>query len=87
VPAPVKDVAKAGDDLLPGDLVFFGKPDRITHVGMHLEGNTFIHSAGGAGVIISEWGDDRYSPGFVDARRLDPARSADPVTRFEAENR
>lgn len=73
--------------LAPGDLVFFGKPDKITHVGMHLENNTFIHSAGGAGVILSEWGDDRYSPGYVDARRLDPARTLEPVTRYEAPNR
>jgi cell wall-associated NlpC family hydrolase len=75
------------ENLQPGDLVFFGKSDRITHVGMHLEGNTFIHAAGGAGVIVTEWGDDRYSPGYVDARRLDPERATEPVTRFEAENR
>lgn len=87
VPASVRDVAGAGNDLLPGDLVFFGKPDHITHVGMHLAGNTFIHSAGGAGVIITEWGDDRYSPGFVDARRLNPAQAHEPVTRFESDTR
>lgn len=87
IPASVQDVMRAGDDLLPGDLVFFGKQDRITHVGMHLAENTFIHSAGGAGVIITEWGDDRYSPGFVDARRLAPTRANDPVTRFESETR
>ncbi len=87
VPAPVRTVASAGDDLLPGDLVFFGKPDRITHVGMHLAGNTFIHAAGGAGVIITAWGDDRYSPGFVDARRLDPTRASEPVTRVKGDTR
>ncbi|MBC7809132.1 MAG: C40 family peptidase [Akkermansiaceae bacterium] len=87
VSAPVANVAEAGRDLLPGDLVFFGKPDRITHVGMHLAGNTFIHSAGGAGVIVTQWGDERYSPGFVDARRLDPARALEPVSRFESETR
>jgi cell wall-associated NlpC family hydrolase len=74
-------------ELLPGDLVFFGRVDRITHVGMHLAENSFIHSAGGAGVIVSEWGDSRYSPGYVDARRPDPARITEPITRFEAENR
>ena len=67
-------------DLRPGDLVFFGKPDAITHVGMALTNDTFIHAAGGAGVIITPWGDDRYSAGFVDARRLDPARAAEPVS-------
>ena len=80
------------EDLLPGDQVFFGKEGRITHIGMHYqgrakEGGTFIHSAGGAGVIITPWGDDRYSPTYIDARRIDPARAGEPVTRFEAEDR
>ena len=80
-------VPVAENALRPGDLVFFGKPDKITHIGMALEDGIFIHSAGGAGVIVSPVGDDRYWPSFVDARRLDPARAADPVTRFEAEDR
>ncbi|MES2461443.1 MAG: C40 family peptidase [Armatimonadota bacterium] len=80
------------EELLPGDLVFFGREGRITHIGMHhsgrsKEGGTFIHSAGGSGVIITAWGDDRYTPNYVDARRLDPARAHEPVTRFEAEDR
>ena len=67
-------------DFAPGDLIFFGKPDRITHVGIQFTENAFIHAAGGAGVIVTEWGDDRYSPSFVDARRLDPGRAGEPVT-------
>lgn len=74
------------DELAPGDLVFFGKPDRITHVGMQGENQTFIHAAGGAGVINTTWGDDRYSPSFVDARRLDPVRAHEPVTRPETKD-
>lgn len=66
-------------DLRPGDLVFFGKPDRITHVGMAFDETHFIHSAGGAGVIVTEWGDERYTAGFVDARRLNPGRANEPV--------
>jgi gamma-D-glutamyl-L-lysine dipeptidyl-peptidase len=77
----------AQNELRPGDLVFFGKPDKITHVGLHFEGNAFIHAAGGAGVIVTEWGDRRYSPGYVDARRLAPARAANPVVRHEADDR
>lgn len=69
----------AENDLRPGDLVFFGKPDRITHVAMALTNDTFIHAAGGAGVIVTPWGDERYSAALVDARRLDPARAAEPV--------
>ena len=71
----------------PGDLVFFGTPDRITHVGVECGDGTFLHAAGGIGVTETPWGDDRYSPSYVDTRRLDPARAADPVTRFEAEDR
>jgi gamma-D-glutamyl-L-lysine dipeptidyl-peptidase len=73
--------------LVAGDLVFFGKPDAITHVGMHLEENLFIHSAGGMGCIITEWGDDRYSPTYVDARRLIVSEVSKLVTRHEATDR
>jgi len=74
-------------DLSPGDLVFFGKEGRITHVGMWYGGTAFLHASGGAGVIVTEWGDDRYTPIYVDARRLDLRRRDEPVRRFEAENR
>ena len=32
--------------LLPGDLLFFGKPQRCTHVGVHLEKGLYMHSSG-----------------------------------------
>lgn len=75
------------DERQPGDLVFFGKNGRITHVGMHFAGDTFIHSAGGPGVTVTEWGDSHYSPIYVDARRLDPARGSEPLVRFESDTR
>lgn len=74
-------------ELQPGDLVFFGKPEKINHVGMHFAEGMFIHAAGGAGVIVTTWGDTRYSPSYVDARRLDPNLAGDSVTRFESETR
>ena len=67
--------------LAPGDLLFFGKPERITHVAMYLEDRSFIHASGGAGVAVTAWGDEHYTPTFVDARRLDPARAHEPVSR------
>lgn len=32
--------------LQPGDLIFFGKPQRCTHVGLHLGGGRYLHSSG-----------------------------------------
>lgn len=75
-------VPVAPPDLAPGDLVFFGSPERITHVGMHLDAGTYIHASSRlGGVVITRWDDNGYSPRFVDGRRLDPARAAEPVTR------
>ncbi|NEQ52693.1 MAG: C40 family peptidase [Leptolyngbya sp. SIO3F4] len=34
------------DELLPGDLIFFGTPERTTHVALHLGEGRYIHSSG-----------------------------------------
>jgi len=48
----------------PGDLVFFGRPEKATHVGLYLGDNRYIHSSGkaqgrdGIGIdVLSEEGD------------------------------
>lgn len=53
------------DELIPGDLVFFGTPERANHVGLHLGDGYYIHSSGrdkgrnGIGVdLLSEAGDE-----------------------------
>jgi hypothetical protein len=33
-------------DLIPGDLVFFGTPEKATHVGLYLGDQRYIHSSG-----------------------------------------
>jgi cell wall-associated NlpC family hydrolase len=40
--------AIALDDLQPGDLIFFGTPEKATHVGLHLGDGQYIHSSGKA---------------------------------------
>ncbi|MBD2435644.1 C40 family peptidase [Nostoc sp. FACHB-110] len=51
--------------LQPGDLVFFGTPQKATHVGLYLGENAYIHSSGkaqgrnGIGIdVLSEQGDE-----------------------------
>lgn len=36
------------EQLQPGDLIFFGTPERTTHVGLHLGDGHYIHSSGKA---------------------------------------
>ncbi|MFM2222491.1 MAG: hypothetical protein RLZZ78_748 [Armatimonadota bacterium] len=60
----------AFDNLAPGDLVFFGTPERVTHVGIHHSPGKYIHSTGGSGVILSDWSEDKTAMGYIDARRM-----------------
>jgi hypothetical protein len=65
------------DDLQPGDLIFFARriqegDPRITHVGMSMGGDDFIHSGGMGGVYISSLVKDAsYGPTYWGARRMD----------------
>jgi len=60
-------------DLAPTDLVFFAAEadkGKVTHVGIWLGGDRFIHSAGGIGVTISELAEERYDSIYWGARRV-----------------
>lgn len=61
----------AQEDLQPGDLVFFGKT-RITHVGLYIGNDEFIHSGVTEMpmVMISNLKSGKYN--FLAARRIDP---------------
>ena len=59
-------------DLREGDLVFFhtmGKGHRVTHVGVYLYNNRFVH-ASVAGVQISDLGEGYYLHHYVGAGRV-----------------
>ena len=59
-------------DLKEGDLVFFhtsGKGHKITHVGVYLFNNRFVH-ASIAGVQISDLGEGYYMSHYVGAGRV-----------------
>lgn len=54
-------------DVLPGDLIFFGPPEKATHVGLYLGNDRYIHSSGkdqgrnGIGIDRLFEGDDLIS--------------------------
>lgn len=64
--------AVAAGNMQPGDLVFFAQTSsgRISHVGIYIGGNQFIHaSSPSTGVIISSM-NDYVARGFVGACRI-----------------
>lgn len=61
-------------DLREGDLVFFHTTGRrksaITHVGIYLHNNKFVHAATSGGVMISDLNDKYWQPRFRGAGRV-----------------
>lgn len=60
------------DELKEGDLVFFhtlGKRRAVTHVGVYLRNNKFIH-ASVSGVMISDMNDGYYDKHYIGAGRV-----------------
>lgn len=80
IPRRSQDQARYGkivlnkNDLKKGDLVFFTKsynsPDYITHVGIYLGNNRFIHTSTSNGVIITEIQNPWWSERFVFGTRV-----------------
>ncbi|MDH7603049.1 MAG: NlpC/P60 family protein [Armatimonadota bacterium] len=68
-------ISVSREELRTGDLVFFGngkdpEVDKVTHVGLALDGERFIHSCGHSGVIVSPLTDKLYGPKYWGARRM-----------------
>ncbi len=40
------DMETVSEELIPGDLLFFGSSEKCTHVGLHIENGFYIHSSG-----------------------------------------
>ncbi len=57
------------DDLKEGDLVFFNTTGGISHVGVYLANNKFIHAAASGGVMISDLDDAYFKKRYVGAAR------------------
>ena len=57
-------------DLEPGDMVFFGGPGDITHVGLYAGSGKFIHASSGGGVLVSRLFQGWYLENYQGARRI-----------------
>jgi lipoprotein Spr len=57
-------------ELKEGDFVFFNTRGGISHVGMYLSNNKFVHSSSTLGVSISDLTDKYWSARFLGARRI-----------------
>lgn len=58
------------EDLLSGDLVFFNTRGGVSHVGVYLTNNYFVHSSSSEGVKISSLSEDYYSRKFISGGRV-----------------
>ena len=57
-------------DLKEGDFVFFNTRGGISHVGMYLSNNKFVHSSSTQGVSIGDLTDKYWSARLLGARRI-----------------
>ncbi|KYP14259.1 MAG: hypothetical protein A1D16_04315 [Flavihumibacter sp. CACIAM 22H1] len=58
------------DYLQEGDLVFFNTRGGVSHVGVYLANNKFVHASTSGGVMISDLNEEYYRKRFVGAGRL-----------------
>ena len=76
LPRTAKEQFKSGKqvqrgDLQFGDLVFFNTDGKkISHVGIYVGHDEFIHASSSNGIIISKLGEDYWSKRFLGARSI-----------------
>ena len=58
------------DNLQEGDLVFFNTHGGVSHVGLYLDNNYFVHASASQGVTISSLDDSYYSKRFICGGRV-----------------
>ena len=58
-------------ELKEGDLVFFNTRGGVSHVGIYLQNNKFIHASTSQGVVVSDMFDAYYLKRYVGAGRMD----------------
>lgn len=59
------------EELKEGDLVFFNTHGGVSHVGLYLENNYFVHASSSQGVTISNLDDNYYAKRFICGGRVE----------------
>ena len=68
----IRGGAQSSLPMQEGDLVFFNTNGRgVSHVGVYLGNNKFIHASVSRGVMVSDLFDNYYLRRFVGAGRID----------------
>ena len=62
--------------LQEGDLVFFNTRGGVSHVGIYLQNNKFVHAATSGGVMISDFYDPYWHSRFIGVGRMNLARKS-----------
>ena len=62
-------------ELKEGDLIFFNTRGGISHVGVYLQNNKFVHASTSGGVMISDIFDEYWARKFVGVGRLKSSES------------
>lgn len=57
-------------ELQEGDLVFFNTRGGVSHVGIYLRNNKFVHSSSSKGVTISDLYEPYYMSRFISGGRI-----------------
>jgi hypothetical protein len=57
-------------DLTQGDLIFFNTRGHISHVGVYIGNNKFVHASTSSGVMISDLAEDYFKKRYAGSGRL-----------------
>jgi cell wall-associated NlpC family hydrolase len=69
-------------ELKEGDLVFFNTRGGVSHVGIYLQNNKFVHASTSNGVTISDMFDPYYMKHFIGAGRIERNETTTAANRY-----
>ncbi len=70
-----KVAVHAVSDLKEGDLLFFNTRGGVSHVGVYVGNNKFVHASSSNGVIVSGLDEKYYAARYLGARRIEKDNS------------